>query len=289
MRCSIIKKKPYLLILGVVIILLLSIGIPTILAFYLSFFEYTLGESKIFVGLKNYIDTLHDSQFWNSFYNNFLFLIFAVSLELIIGLSIATILSRGFKLQKLWFCLIIAPYAISPIVAVVTWKDMLSTSYGVINYFLSFIGIQKVNWIGDTTLAMVSVILVNVWKFYPFITIISYAAIKAIPLELLEAAKIDGASSTQRFWYITWPLIKPALLIALTFRTIFVFRTFDIPWVLTHGGPVRSTEILSLYLYQYGFAYWNFGRASSIAVIMLLGTSIFAIPYLQRMRKEMIQ
>lgn len=284
-----LKRLPLTLISGVLVLLVLVIMVPTIWALFLSFFEFSVGAARQYVGMQNYLTTFGDPNFWGALINNSIFVIAAVALELFIGLSIALLLSSGFPFQKLWFSLLIAPYAISPVVAVVSWKDMLNTTYGIINYFLSFFGIAPLNWLGSPNLAMLSIIVTEVWKYFPFTTIIAYAAIKAIPKSLFESAKIDGANGLQQLRYITLPFIKPALFVALAFRIIFVFRHFTIPRELTGGGPAGSTQILSLYLYEQGFSYWRFGRASAIAWLMLVLTVILSLYYIKRMREGIVQ
>ena len=279
------RAIPYFFTFGVLLILLVVITIPTVWALFQSFFELKLGSPSKFAGIENYRNSFKDFLFWNAFRNNLLFVFLAMVFELLLGFWAAVLLSRHFKFQKLWVSLILAPYAISPVVGVVVWKYMLNSTYGIVNYVLSFGGVSPLNWIGDTTLAFVSVILVDVWQNTPFITIILYAAITSIPGDLFECADLDGASFLQKLFGITVPIILPAILIAVTFRTIFAFRTFDIPWILTRGGPANGTDLLSIYLYQQGFGYWLFGRASAVGWIMLVITLLLSLVYIRLIQK----
>lgn len=278
---------PFLLVLPIITILTTVILVPTIWAFFFSLQHYELGKEIFFVGFQNYVNILKDGDFWNAFINTFKFVSLTNIFGFFIGLGIAVLLSRGFPLQKIWVSLIIAPYAMSPVVSVVMWKYMLGYNVGAINYLLSFLGVERLQWLVNSNLTFMSMILVDIWRETPFIIIILYSAIVSLPLQLYESAKIDGASAWNSFVYITMPLITPAILVAVIFRFIFSFRTFDIIWVMTKGGPAKYTEVLSIYLYLQGFYYWDFGAASSVASIMLLVTFLVSTYIIRVMYKRM--
>ena len=166
---------------------------------------------------------------------------------------------------------------------------MLNPDYGMVNYALSLVGISGLNWSADPTLAFVSVVLLDVWRYAPFTAMILYAALMAIPRELFEAARVDGATPLQVLKNVMLPLIVPAFLVALVFRIIYVFRTFGIIWILTKGGPVGATEVLSIYLYKQGFRYWNFGVAAAVAAVMLVLTFLASIHVMRRMHRRMFE
>jgi len=271
------KAIPYLLLIPILALLSLLILIPEIWALFLSLTEYAPGKKPIYVGLKNYVEIIHDPAFLNALLNNIIFVSGAVFFEFLVGFGSALLLNHRFPLQRLWVSLLVAPYAISPVVACVIWIYILNPSYGIVNYILSLFRIQPVSWFGSIIPSFIAVIIVDVWKYYPFIMIIAYSALTSLPQEIFEAASIDGTTGWQSFRYITFPLITPALLVALTFRLIFALRTFGIIWILTEGGPSRGTETLSVYLYKESFRYFNFGRGSTIAVFMLIMTTLFSI------------
>ncbi|OFX26629.1 MAG: hypothetical protein A2Z07_00050, partial [Armatimonadetes bacterium RBG_16_67_12] len=225
--------------------------------------------------------------FWNAVRNNLIFVAGTVGTEFLLGLGLALLLSRGFPLQRLWISLIIAPYAISPVVSVVTWKYMLQPTMGLVNYLMSFAGLVNVRWTTDPGLAMLSVIFVEVWRSSPFMTVVLYAAVISVPTELLEAARVDGAGGLRTFWHVTLPLIRPAILVAVVFRLVFALRTFDVIWILTQGGPIRATEVLAVYLFNQGFRYWQFGLASATAWIVLVLTMLLSTYYLVFMSRTM--
>lgn len=285
MKTALLSKTqiPYLLIVPVVTLLFVVIVIPEIWAFFLSFTKYSPGFLPIYIGLVNYSKILRDPVFLQVLINNIIFLASTIFFEFFIGFGTALLLFHGFPLQRIWTSLLIAPYAISPVVACVIWKYLLDPSYGVVNYVLSMPGIQPVKWFGTTPSSFIAIIITNVWISSPFIQIIAYSALISIPQEILEASLVDGANAWQRFRHIIIPLITPALLVALIFRLIFAFREFGIPWMLTQGGPGHGTEILSIYLYKTGFRYFEFGSASAVAWIMLVLTALFSISIVRKM------
>jgi len=277
----------YMLLVPVLTLLSVVILIPEIMAFFLSFTTYSPGDVPVFVGFKNYIEILKDRYFLNALVNNLIFLASIICFEFLVGFGIALLLNHGFRLQRLWVSLVIAPYAISPVVAVVIWRYMLDPNYGFINFIISSIGFKPVLWLGSNLTSFIPIILVDVWRFSPFITIIAYAALVSLPIELFEVANIDGASRWQSFRFVTLPLIAPALMVAIVFRVIFALREFGIIWILTQGGPGRGTEILSVFLYKESFRYHHFGRGATIAVFMLIITALLSINLVRKMYRRM--
>ncbi|MGI6148307.1 MAG: carbohydrate ABC transporter permease [Limnochordia bacterium] len=275
------SQSPYWLLSPALLVLSVVIFIPTIWSFWISFTDYTPGGTASFVGLENYIRIVRDPHFLPMLRNTIVLLLSVVSLEFLVGLGCGLVLSRGFPLQKLWVSLLLVPYAVSPAIAVIVWKYLLDFNYGYVNYMLEKLGFGSINWLAPHV-ALITVIIVHVWKGYPFIMLISYSSLTSIPLEYLEAAKIDGASGVQVFRHILLPLIKPALLVGLAFRMIFVIRSFDIIWVFTRGGPARATEILPVYLYQHTFRYYNYGIGAAVAWVLLGVTFVVSIYIVKR-------
>jgi multiple sugar transport system permease protein len=279
-------QSPYLLLMPVVGLLFLVIVVPEIWALFLSFTSYSPGFPPTYIGLANYSKILHDPVFVRALVNNIIFLAAVIFFEFLIGFGIALLLFRGFPLQRIWTSLLIAPYAISPVVACVIWKYLLDPSYGVVNYGLSSLGLLPIKWFATTPSSFIAIIITDVWIYYPFIQIIAYSALISIPRGVFEASLVDGANVWQRFRYIIIPLVTPALLVALVFRLIFAFREFGIPWMLTQGGPGYGTEILSIYLYKTGFRYFEFGSASAVAWIMLVITGLLSVSIVRKMYKR---
>jgi len=280
---------PLFLIIPVVAILVAVILIPEILSLYISLQNYTFGYPPTFVGLSNYLEILHDPVFLNAILLNIVFVFIEVSVEFLLGLGSALLLSRKFPLQRVWVSLIIAPFAISPVVSVVAWKNMLSADFGVITYILSFFGISTERWLLEPLSALLVIVIINAWREFPFTTLILYSAIITIPVDRIEAALVDGASKFQRFRYITLPSIRTATIVALTFRTIFAFRTFDVIWILTQGGPFNSTTILSIYLYIQSFRYLRLGMGAAIGMVMLIFTLLVSAYYMRGLYKQIME
>jgi len=278
-----------LLLIPIIALLVTVIVIPGVWAIILSFTQYTPGNTPVFNDIQNYVKIIHDRFFENALRNNLIFVIAVVTLEFLIGLGSALLLNHGFPLQKLWVSLLITPYAISEVVACVMWRYMLDPSYGFANYALSLIGLRPVAWFGTVASSFMSVIIVTVWKNFPFIMIIAYSALTAVPQEIIEASKIDGANRIQAFRFVVFQLIKPALLVGLTFRVIFALREFGIIWILTEGGPAGGTEILPIYLYRQTFRYFEYGRGAATATIMLFLTILISISLVRRMYKGMYE
>lgn len=276
-----------LLVLPAVVPLILVIVIPAIYLFYLSFHYYSFGAPIEFVGFENYSELFGNYDFWKSFLNTFWFVLVVVAGQLLIGLAFALLMARGFPFQKLFISLIMMPYAVSPVVAVLIWKYMLQNDIGIINYLLSQLGFGQILWATNPTHAWLVIICVEIWVRLPFTFLIIYSSIISIPTEIFEAAYIDGSGNWKCIYHIIIPIIMPALLVAGMFRFIFSFRTFAVPWLLTQGGPVGSTEILSIYLYREAFRYWSFGSASAIAWAMTIVCFVLSIHYLRIMYKKM--
>lgn len=272
-----------LLLFPALFVLAFMILVPSIQLLWLSLTDYSPGvDSGRFVGLDNYLWVLGDPAFQAALLRNIFYVTVVVSLEVLIGFGCALVLQQRFPLRALWMALIIAPYAVSPIVAVVMWKYMLDPSFGVVNYMLTTVGLPGVQWLSTPATSMAAIIIVAVWKEFSFTTIVLFSALVTVPRELYEAARIDGATALQNLRFVTLPLIMPAIAIVVLFRVIFTLREFGIPQTLTGGGPGRSTEILSLYLYKEAFRYSNFGTGAATGWIMLVVTVLLSSLLLRR-------
>jgi len=257
------------------------IVVPAFQLLWISLTDLSPGRPAKFVGLDNYAFILTDPAFLAALLRNVLFVFVVVTLEVAVGFGIALVLQTGFVFQPLWFAIILAPFAVSPIVAVVMWKYMLDPSFGIVNYAATSIGLPAIPWMTSAATSMAVIVIVAVWKEFAFTTIVLFAALTAIPNELYEATKIDGASAWQRLVYVKIPLIAPALAVVILFRIIFTLREFGIPWTLTGGGPGTSTEILSIYLYKQAFRYSDFGSGAAIGWLML-GVTVLLSGFLIR-------
>jgi multiple sugar transport system permease protein len=273
----------YALILPVTLLLFFVIVVPELWGLWASFQDVRLETAAKFVGADNYLALLVDSRFIGALLRNILYVAVTLGVEFSIALPAALLLSRQFKWQGLWLALIIAPYAVSNVVGVAVWRHLLLTDTGFVNAVITVIGLPRISWLSDPNWSFVSVVMVSVWRELPFVLVIMYAALLSIPGELKEAARIDGAGPLQQFTRVIFPLMLPAVLVAVVFRLVFAFRQFDIVWLLTQGGPGQSTELLSIMLYRTGFRYGDLGVASAVAWIMTIVTLVISYWAIRRM------
>lgn len=278
---------PWALVSPVLVLITLIILLPELWALYLCFTNYSFGKPVRWIGLTNFEIILTDPNFWNAVRVNLVFVVGAVSLQMLAGLGIALLLARRFRLQNLWIALLLAPMAASEAVSAVMWKYLLHYQIGPLNYVLQSVGLERQQFLSSFELALPSVIVVEAWTAIPYVILFLYPARLTFPQELYEAARIDGASAWQTFRYITFPLLRPVFLLCLVFRLMFTIRSFGIVWILTQGGPLRETELLAIYMFNEGFANWRFGSASAVAWLMLLITVLLASRQIFRMYQNM--
>jgi multiple sugar transport system permease protein len=233
------------------------------------------------VGLENYLFLLSDDRFWNALKNTAYFTAVSVSLELILGLSIALLLQRSFRLKGFVRALVLIPWAIPTVVSAKMWEWIYNTDFGILNYIVG----SKINWLGNPFLALNAAVFMDVWKTTPFVAILLMAGLQVIPQELYQAAKVDGAGRWDTFKTITLPLLKPVILVVLLFRTLDAFRIFDAIYVLTGGGPANTTETLSIYAYKVLFQTLQFGYGSTLSVVVFLCIGCMSVFYIKLLSK----
>jgi len=255
--------------------------IPSLYVGWLSLHSAGFGKPTVFVGLANYTTLLGDAAFWRSFWNTFVLVNLIVYLELALGLGLALLFASGVPWPRLMIAIALAPYAMSEVVTVTMWKYMFEPDAGIANLALRAVGLPALEWATNALHAFTMIVLLAVWHHLPFTFLILYTARLALPKELYESASLDGARPRQQFWHVTLPLLMPALLVALIFRYIFGFRIFSEVWLLTQGGPARSTEVLAVYLYKQAFSYHELGAASATGWMMLLLSLAVALYYLR--------
>lgn len=268
-------------------LLLLMIAIPAIVLLATAFTDYSPGMPIKFVGWRNFGTLLGSSTFYSILVRNIAYVVGVVSLQLLVGLGIALLLDNELRLRRVWMALLIAPFAVSPVVAVVVWKNLLDPSYGLVNYVISMVGLTPVPWMSNPMTSMIAIVIVAVWRGFPFIAIILFAALRGIPGDLKEAARLDGASAFQVFRFIKLPSIMPALSIMALFETIFAVREFDIIQTMTGGGPGTSTSLLSHYLYRTAFGTFRFGLGATVGWVMLALTMLMAAAIIWRAYRDM--
>ncbi len=229
-----------------------------------------------FVGLKNFVEIFgKDARFWNSLWITVKFTTVSVVLQLVLGLAIAVYLHREFRGRGLVRTVMLLPMVSTPAAVALIWVIMFNPSLGILNYFLTCLGIKPLLWLGHPRTALPSLIFMDTWKWTPFMVLILHSGLQSLPITPFEAARIDGASRWQMFRYVTLPLLRPSIAVSLIFRTMDSLKTFDTIYVMTEGGPNNASEILNIYTFQTGFKYFHIGYASALAVILVL--FVFAV------------
>ena len=259
---------PAMLLLGLVFIY------PIARAFWLSLFTENLGTDlqPVFSGFTNYSRMLGDGRFWQTLQNTTIFTVASVSLELLLGMAIALILNQSFRGRGIVRTIAIIPWALPTAVMGLAWAWIFNDQYGVVNDILLRLGLidTGINWLGNPTLAMVALVIADVWKTTPFISIILLAGLQSIPEDIYEAHSLDGANAWQSFYQITLPLLMPQILISLLFRFAQSFGIFDLVQVMTGGGPAGATETVSIYIYSTVMRYLDFGYGAALVVVTFL-------------------
>ena len=263
-------------------LLLLLIAAPAVGVLWLSLTHSSYGQAPVWTGLDNYRNVLTDPYFWRALLNTLIVVNAVVYVELVAALGIAVLFAGGVPARRVMVAAVLAPYAISEVVAVVVWRYLMEPDIGPLSHLIAALGLP-LDWSVSPAAALVVVGLINIWMHLPFTFVLLYTALLAVPGELFEAARIDGAGAWAEFRYVTLPVLMPAILVAILFRYVFAFRMFSEVWLLTQGGPARSTEVLAVYLYTTGFRYGDFGGAAAIGWLMLLISLALGLYYLRRM------
>lgn len=280
----------YLLILPSAAVIAGIVLYPILHTFYLSFHKMYLTQpgQLPYIGLKNYIYFLNTSFFWNSITRTFYFTIVSVGSELLIGLGIALLMKEKLTGVRFLKVVIIIPWAVPTVVNGIMWKWIYNANYGALNGFLKTIGVitSYQPWLASPFRAMNFIIIADAWHCIPFVVLIVFAALSAIPKSIYDSAKVDGASAWQCFIKITLPLLTPAILIVLIIRTMEAFRVFDIIYVMTGGGPANSTQVIAYYTYLETFSYLHFGRGAALSFLVSGFILIMALIYIKLLYRE---
>jgi len=235
-----------------------------------------------FIGLQNYLKLFSDASFWNAAQITLVYTTVAVVVSFIVGLATALLLNEQFRGRILARSIVIIPWAVPYVAAILIWKWMLNTDFGIVNYILLRLGLitEGISWLASPVWAMVAVLIVTVWTQYPFVTMMHLAALQGIAAELQEAATIDGAGILDRFRYVTWPGLSQVNTAAILLLVIWNFRRFTIIYTMTGGGPIRSTETLVIQTYRQAFSFYNMGYASAIGTVILGVLLAFSLIYI---------
>jgi multiple sugar transport system permease protein len=258
-----------LLIAPAALLLLLFQVVPIVIGANASFRDWTLSNpKKTWLGFAHYINVITDPAFLQvALPNTFLFMFASVTGALVIGLALAVLLNRRFHGQRLVQTVLLLPLMVAPVIAAIMVRWMFNDQFGIVNVILEAVGLEGQPWMAQRWSAFGVILLTDIWLWTPWFTLLLLAGLQSLPREPFEAAAIDGTTPLRVFRYLTLPMLRPVIVVCVVIRSIDAFRTFDIVWTLTGGGPARSTELFSLYAYVDAFLKLDFGRGSAAAII----------------------
>jgi multiple sugar transport system permease protein len=260
----------WLMILPPMAFLIALVGYPFVYGIWLSLENRPVAQPGTFIGLGNFVTDFHDPTFWQVVQNTFVYTGAATLLKMLGRLGLALVMNQAFHMKNLVRALLL-PFIVPTVLSTIAWMWILDPSFSVINWLLVHAGlaVRGPSWLGNPTLAMSSLIVVNTWRGLPFYAITLLAGLQTIPPELYEAATIDGAGALDRFRYVTLPLLKPVVFIVIMFSLIFTFSDFQLVYVLTRGGPANATHLFATYAFDIAMSGGQFGLGASVALAML--------------------
>jgi len=280
-----------LFLIPIIICIILFILYPIYLTVSFSIYDQLIySDFKVFTGLENYKEVLVDKNFWVSLGNSGIWTFGSIILQFFVGIIIAVLLNESFPGRNITRSIVLFSYVVTEVVAALVWRYMLSESTGIINYVIrEFFHLEPPLWF-SSRFAMVAVIILNVWKFFPFMVIVFLAQLQSIDQQQYEAARIDGANWFREFFYITLPALKPVIIIALMLRTIFTFKNFNLVQLFTGGGPLNYTTTLPIQVFKTTFETYYLGKGAAMGMIMFLIIFSFSFIYLRlysKVQKEL--
>jgi multiple sugar transport system permease protein len=267
----------YLLLAPAALYVLLLVGAPFLFSLYLAVSDANVGDPVArFIGFENFASALEMEVFWTALQNSVVFLVVAAIFKSLLGTTLAFLLLQDFRGKKIVRGLVVIPFTLPIAISVLAWKWMYDSQFSVINWVLSRLGLigqfgteSWPVWLGDPHLALAACIAVNVWRTFPFSAIVLLAGFTSVPLEVLDAAKVDGCTFFQRFRHVVVPMIFPILMIGFLFDTVFTLSDLSVVYLLTQGGPGNATKILPVLAYQVGIQAGNLGRGAAIALFLV--------------------
>jgi multiple sugar transport system permease protein len=279
----------WLMVLPAVLLLLALTLYPVLYGVWLGFFsKHSFFPEQNWVGLGNYLYILQDPEFWASVKRGSVYALTTIALQIVLGVGAALVLNEMFPGRNALRAIVIFPYVVPTVIAVILWKWLLNSQFGLINYLLEDAGLvdRPISWMGRDWI-MVSLIIVSVWQFFPFVVIGVLARLQTIPSEFYEAATVDGANAVQRFFHVTLPQLKSILFVIVLLRSIWMFTKFDTPWLMIQGGGAETyIRTLPVYTYMRTFAYYEAGKGAAMAVLMFLMLSVATALYFRLWRRE---
>lgn len=269
--------------------LAIVMGFPLIYAALLSFSSATLLHPALqpFIGFSNFVSVMSDPRFWDATWLTVVYSVVTVTAEFIIGLGIALMLNRTIRSKPIYFAILTIPMAMSPVSVSLIWRMLLQPNLGIVNHLLEISGFPRIDWLGSPAIALWTMAGIDIWQQLSFVVLILAAGLASLPRDPYEAAEVDGAGRFQQFWYITLPMLRPVAMITVVIQLINEFRTYDLPYVLTRGGPGTSTEVLSFFAYRRAFLGLSLNEGSAAAFVLLfivLAMTIVFFSLLERRR-----
>jgi len=278
------KSVPYYLIAPSFVLILIVVIYPLIYLLGNSMYDFTLlrQAEKTFVGLGNYWKLLSNKDFWYSVFITFQYVFSSTVISFFLGLLIAVILNKRIPFTRIFRSIYLLPMVATPVIVALTWRHMWDFRFGVINFFLKKIGLSPVLWLAKPHLALLSIIVTDVWQWTPFVILVIGSGLAAIPEYLYEAAMVDGCSPWQRFRHITMPSMRAVIGLTVVIRIIDLFRNADLVYVITAGGPGTATEVLAYSVFRKAFVNFQIGEAAALAFILVITTTFIVSTLLKR-------
>lgn len=270
------RRGEVLLLLGPCVAYLVAFSVyPLVVSLIRSFQDYdSRADTWKWIGLGNYRELVGSSEFWSTVQHTAVFTFGGVAIQVALGTALALFFNQRLRGATLVRGILILPMLLTPVVVGLMWRMLLNPDWGMLNWIAERLGFHNVQWLSDPGTALRTLILVDCWQWTPFVFVIVFARLQALPADIFEAGEVDGANWFQRTRYITLPMLMPAIVFAAVFRSIDAFRTFDLVYGLTLGGPGRSTTTLSFEAFRNGFEFFRYGYASAIAYVMVIAAAI---------------
>ncbi|MBP1844005.1 multiple sugar transport system permease protein [Rhizobium petrolearium] len=270
-----------------ILVLTVMLAYPIFYTIEISFASFdiaTFGAGE-WIGWANYEEVIGDYRFWDSLQVTLIYLVIALPLQVTLGFGIAFLINAEWWGRSALRALFIIPMVVAPVVAGGMWRMILDPLWGIMNYWMGLAGISSLDWFGDPKLAMAAIIIIDTWRWTPFIVLIATAALLALPKDVFEAAKIDGANWWSTLWSVAVPLLVPIIAATFVIRWLGAVKMFDIVLAATYGGPGKATNIINLFIYEEAFRSLRFAESAAMAVIVLVLTMVLTGIFLRGSRK----
>jgi multiple sugar transport system permease protein len=285
------RRTPWLMVLPALLLILAINIVPLVYSTVLAFFQWNLIQAATpprFIGIDNFIRLItRDPQFISATLNTGIMVVATVAVQTVLGVAVALLLDQKLRFTGVATTLLLVPLALAPAVVGLLFSSLFNSTLGPVNYLINAIGLPAPSWLGDAKWALASVIIVDTWQWTPFMILLTLAGLRSLNPEPIEAALVDGASAWQRFRYVKLPMLLPVLTVAMLLRAIDSFRTFDLVFLLTFGGPGTSSTTMSFYGFKVGLQNFDIGRASAIAFLMVQVFIIFVLLFYSRSKDQL--